>query len=119
MIGIALIAALAVHVFVGGFTSLLVWILAAFVVQFFRDPAREMTRDPLAVVAPVDGRVIKVEDTMCPYTGEPAKLVSIFMNVFNVHSQKAPVAGNIEKIEYFKGRFFNAALDKASEQNER
>ena len=78
-----------------------------------------MTQDPLAVVAPVDGRVIKVEDTMCPYTGEPAKLVSIFMNVFNVHSQKSPVSGSIEKIEYFRGRFFNAALDKASEQNER
>lgn len=118
-IGAALLIALGVHVFAGGFLSLLCWVLAAFVIQFFRDPAREMTQDPLAVVAPVDGRVIKVEDTMCPYTGEPAKLVSIFMNVFNVHSQKSPVSGSIEKIEYFRGRFFNAALDKASEQNER
>lgn len=118
-IGLALILALVVHFWVGGFFSLLMWVLAVFVLQFFRDPAREMPTDPNAVVSPVDGRVIKVEETVCPYTGEQTKVVSIFMNVFNVHSQKAPVSGHIEKIEYFRGRFFNAALDKAAEQNER
>ena len=73
--------------------------------------AREMSDDDMAVVAPVDGRVIKVEEAVCPYTGEQTKLVSIFMNVFNVHSQKTPVAGKIEKIEYFHGRYLNASLD--------
>ncbi len=118
-IGAALVLALLAQVLAGGLIALLFWALFLFVAQFFRDPAREMTDEPAAVVAPVDGRVIKVEETVCPYTGEPARLISIFMNVFNVHSQKAPVAGRIEKIEYFRGKFFNASLDKASQQNER
>lgn len=117
--GIALIAALIATIFAHGFIAFLFWVLFIFVAQFFRDPAREMTEDPDAVVSPVDGRVIKIVDTTCPYTGEKTKLVSIFMNVFNVHSQKAPVAGVIEKIEYFPGKFVNAALDKASTENER
>ncbi len=117
--GIAFVIALLVQIFVGGFIALIFWLLFLFVAQFFRDPAREQTNDPKAVVAPVDGRVIKVEEAVCPYTGEQMKLVSIFMNVFNVHSQKTPVAGKIEKIEYFPGKFLNASLDKASELNER
>lgn len=119
IMGIAFAIALLVQIFVGGFVAGIFWLLFLFVAQFFRDPAREMTDDDKAVVAPVDGRVVKVEEAVCPYTGEQTKLVSIFMNVFNVHSQKAPVAGRIEKIEYFHGKYFNAALDKASEQNER
>lgn len=119
IMGIAFVLALLVQIFVGGFVAGIFWLLFLFVAQFFRDPAREMTDDEKAVVAPVDGRVIKVEEAVCPYTGEQTKLVSIFMNVFNVHSQKTPVAGKIEKIEYFHGRYLNASLDKASEQNER
>ncbi len=117
--GIALALAIVVQLFVGGIVASLFWILFLLVAQFFRDPAREMTRDPDAVVAPVDGKVIKIEETVCPYTGEQTKMISIFMNVFNVHSQKTPVEGKIEKVEYFPGTFLNAALDKASEQNER
>lgn len=117
-IGIALVIALALHFFAGDW-AILGWLLFVFVLQFFRDPCREQTTDELAVVSPVDGRVIKIEETVCPYTGEDARVISVFMNVFNVHSQKAPVAGKIEKIEYWPGKFFNAALDKASEQNER
>lgn len=93
--------------------------LFAFVLQFFRDPCREPPADPQAVVSPVDGRVIKIEETVCPYTGDKARVISIFMNVFNVHSQKAPVSGKIDKIEYWPGKFLNASLDKASELNER
>ena len=100
IMGIAFVIALLVQLFVGGFVAAIFWLLFIFVAQFFRDPAREMTDDEKAVVAPVDGRVIKVEEAVCPYTGEQTKLVSIFMNVFNVHSQKTPVAGKIEKIEY-------------------
>lgn len=117
--GIALALAVVVQLFVGGIVASLFWILFLLVAQFFRDPAREMTREADAVVAPVDGKVIKIEETVCPYTGEQTKMISIFMNVFNVHSQKTPVEGKIEKVEYFPGTFLNAALDKASEQNER
>lgn len=118
-IAIALVLALIVQIAVGGILAFVFWVLFLIVLQFFRDPAREMTRDEDAVVAPVDGRVIKIEETVCPYTGEQTKLVSIFMNIFNVHSQKAPVSGRIEKVEYFPGRFLNAAVEKASELNER
>ncbi len=117
--GIAFVIALLVQIFAGGFLAFIFWVLFILVAQFFRDPAREMTNEPKAVVAPVDGRVVKIEETVCPYTGEQTKMISIFMSIFNVHSQKAPVSGRIEKIEYFHGRYFNAALDKASEQNER
>ena len=118
-IGGTLIVALLVQLFAGGWAALIFWVLFAFVLQFFRDPCREPPADPQAVVSPVDGRVIKIEETVCPYTGDKARVISIFMNVFNVHSQKAPVSGKIDKIEYWPGKFLNASLDKASELNER
>ena len=101
-----------------GWPFMAAFFLLAFVVDCC-DPAREMTEDANAVVSPVDGRVVKIEEAMCPYTGKKMRMISIFMNVFNVHSQKAPVAGTVTKVEYFKGKFFNAALDKASTDNER
>ena len=67
----------------------------------------------------MDGQVCKVEKTENPETGEACVKVSIFMNVFNVHSQKAPVAGVVEKVTYTPGLFVNADLDKASTENER
>lgn len=70
-------------------------------------------------MSPVDGRVCKVEKCTNPETGEDAVKVSIFMNVFNVHSQKSPVAGVVEKVTYTPGLFVNADLDKASTENER
>ncbi len=118
-IAIAFVLALIVQIVAGGLIAFVFWVLFLFVTQFFRDPAREMTRDPDAVVSPVDGRVIKIEETVCPYTGEQTKMISIFMNVFNVHSQKSPVSGRIEKVEYFPGKFLNASVEKASELNER
>lgn len=119
IMGAALILAIVVQLCVGGIVASLFWIVFLLIAQFFRDPARELPDDPTAVVAPVDGRVIKIEETVCPYTGQPTKMVSIFMSVFNVHSQKSPVSGKIERIEYFAGTFLNAAVDKASECNER
>lgn len=115
----AFVLAFIVDCFFDGFLSFLFWLVFLFVANFFRDPAREMSEDPKVVVSPVDGRVVKVEDVLCPYTGKKMRMVSIFMNVFNVHSQKAPVAGTVQKVEYFKGKFFNASLDKASTENER
>ncbi len=95
------------------------WIVALFVLQFFRDPAREIPQDAGAVLSPCDGRVIKVERAQDTYGQREAILVSVFMNVFNVHSNRSPVDGKIEQVQYFPGKFVNADLDKASTENER
>ena len=99
--------------------SIPLWIIFIFVVQFFRDPAREIPQDADAVLSPADGRVIKVDRAQDPYGEREAILVSVFMNVFNVHSNRSPVDGKVEKIQYFPGKFVNADLDKASTENER
>lgn len=101
------------------FLTIVALILTIFCAQFFRDPARELPQDPRAVVSPVDGKVCKVERSTDPLTGEEAQKISIFMNVFNVHSQKSPVSGVVEEIRYTPGLFVNADLDKASTDNER
>ncbi len=101
------------------FLSGIAVILFIFCAQFFRDPAREMPEDPRAVVSPADGRICKVQKAVDPLTGAECTMVSIFMNVFNVHSQKSPVAGTVEEIVYTPGLFVNADLDKASTDNER
>lgn len=99
--------------------SIPLWIIFIFVLQFFRDPAREIPQQAGVVVSPADGRVIKVERTSDVYGERDAILISVFMNVFNVHSNRSPVDGTIEKIQYFPGKFVNADLDKASTENER
>lgn len=116
---VSFLVAFAVDSYFGHVAAAVFWVFFVFALQFFRDPAREMTDDPNAVVSPVDGQVVKIEETVCPYTGKKTRMVSVFMNVFSVHSQKAPVAGTVKKVEYFPGKFLNAALDKASSENER
>lgn len=117
-LGIAGGVALLVTV-LAGWWSLPFWIGALFILQFFRDPPREIPADPDLVTSPADGRVIVVGKAMDPYLQREALKVSVFMNVFNVHSNRAPVAGEVKERWYFPGRFFNAALDKASLDNER
>jgi len=95
------------------------WILALFVLQFFRDPPRLAPDAPQAVLSPADGRVVAVERAHDPYADRQALKISVFMNVFNVHSNRSPVDGSVRDIQYFPGRFFNASLDKASLENER
>jgi len=95
------------------------FLLFVFVLQFFRDPTRVTIDDASLVSAPADGRVIVAQEDEDPYTGSACLKISIFMNVFNVHSNRSPCAGTIVKRSYSPGRFFNAALDKASDQNER
>lgn len=95
------------------------WLIAIFVIQFFRDPPREVPAQPGAVLSPADGRVIAIVSGHDPYANREAVKISVFMNVFNVHSNRAPVDGTVERTEYFAGKFFNADLDKASEHNER
>jgi len=95
------------------------WIIALFVLQFFRDPPREVPGDAKTVVSPADGRIVAVEKTRDPYLERDAIKVSVFMNVFNVHSNRAPVDGEVKQVWYNAGSFVNAALDKASTENER
>jgi phosphatidylserine decarboxylase len=117
-LAIALAVSLAVSVFFGWW-SVPLWLVTLFILQFFRDPAREVPDDPLAVVAPADGRVVEVSRSQDPYVRREALKVSVFMNVFNVHSNRSPVDGTVKERWYFPGAFVNAALDKASLSNER
>ena len=95
------------------------WIILLFILQFFRDPPRVTTGGDSAVSAPADGRVIVIDEAHDPYTNQTSLKISIFMNVFNVHSNRIPVSGTVDAKQYYPGRFFNAALDKASDNNER
>lgn len=90
-----------------------------FCVHFFRDPERIPPTDPHLAVSPADGKIIRIEPREDPITGEVMTCISVFMNVLNVHVNRTPVAGVIERICYFPGDFFNAALDKAASGNER
>ncbi len=104
----------------GGWWSVPFWILYFFILQFFRDPPREIPQGEGLVLCPADGRVIVVAETVDPYRGGVKALkVSIFMNVFNVHSQRSPADCTVREIAYSKGLFVNAAFDKASTDNER
>ena len=99
--------------------SLPFWLVTVFILQFFRDPPRQVPEDPQAVVSPADGRVVAVEKVRDPYLDRDALKISVFMNVFNVHSNRAPVDGTVRQRWYHAGSFLNAALDKASLENER
>jgi phosphatidylserine decarboxylase len=96
-----------------------VWLIVLFAVQFFRDPERQIPKQDHAVVAPAHGRVVAIEQAHDPYLKRDAIRISIFMNIFSVHSNRAPVEGIVRGRWHKSGTFFNAALDKASENNER
>ena len=102
-----------------GWWSLIPWAVTLFILQFFRDPAREVPSDPQAVLSPADGRIVAIGKARDPYLEREAIKVSVFMNVFNVHSNRAPVDGTVKQRWYHAGSFVNAALDKASLENER
>ena len=108
-----------VHSTVGWAWSWPFWIIFIFVLQFFRDPGRLIPLAKDAVLSPADGRVIIVDKAFDPYANREALKISVFMNVFNVHSNRSSVNGVVKKIEYFPGKYLNADLDKASTENER
>jgi phosphatidylserine decarboxylase len=118
-IALTALAALAVHFWAGWLWALPLWIVVAFVVQFFRDPPRTAPADPDAVVSPADGRVVVVEKARDPYLDRDAVKISVFMNVFNAHSNRSPVDGVVRNTWYHAGSFVNASLSKASLENER
>jgi phosphatidylserine decarboxylase len=99
--------------------AVLAWLVVVFIVQFFRDPPRKAPQDPHAVLSPADGKVVRVEQARDPYLERDALKISVFMNVFNVHSNRSPIDGTVVAAWYHEGSFLNAALDKASLDNER
>ncbi|MBI3523320.1 MAG: phosphatidylserine decarboxylase [Betaproteobacteria bacterium] len=118
-IGIALLAALAVTGVVGWLWALPLWLILVFCVQFFRDPARPIPDGANSVLSPADGRIVAIEPVRDPWLEREALKISVFMNVFNVHSNRSPVDGEVRQRWYHPGKFFNADLDKASTENER
>ena len=105
------------------FLGLLGLVLTIWVYYFFRDPERVVIQNDNYLVSPADGEIIKVEDVDGPrelgLESKRFKKISIFMNVFDCHVNRTPCTGKINEILYKPGKFFNASLDKASEDNER
>jgi len=119
-IGLAFVLSLLATLLWGvGFVTILFYVVLVFVIQFFRDPPRWVPEQSNAVLSPADGRIVKIEKVRDPYADRDALLISVFMNVFNVHSNRASVNGTERSVQYFPGLFVNADLDKASSENER
>jgi phosphatidylserine decarboxylase len=121
-----IVAAFVIAVVLGFLWAPLFWLgflATAFCVYFFRDPPRVTpTREGL-VISPADGRLEMIEQAPPPpeleMGDEPLTRVSVFLNVFDVHVNRVPLGGVVEGLSYRPGKFLNAALDKASEENER
>ena len=110
--------------YVFDFESIFVFIiilvtLFLFCLNFFREPFRNIPNDKNIIISPADGKVIKIKDFEDPKTHEKLKLISIFLSVFNVHSNRMPVDGKFKSVKYVKGDFLAAFDHKASDQNER
>ncbi len=118
-LAIAIAVALALSFIQWWVLAVLAWIAAIFILQFFRDPARAIPAQANAVLSPADGKVVLVAKARDPYLDRDALKISVFMNVFNVHSNRSPVDGTVRNKWYHAGSFLNAALDKASLENER
>ena len=127
---VGIFAAITVVLFLLGglwsFFSFLGWIgvvLTIWCYYFFRDPVRYVPTAPGLLVSPADGVISHIQPSVPPVElglgASPLTRVSVFMNVFNCHVNRAPIAGTIEKVAYTSGKFLNASLDKASEDNER
>ena len=99
--------------------SWIAWTVTLFILQFFRDPLRNKPSKKNVILSAADGKVIAIEKMTNPYTNKSSVKVSVFMNVFNVHSNKCPIDGKILEKYYYPGKFLNAALSKASLENER
>jgi len=118
-IALTLVAALLTTVVFPLYVALLFWVIFVFVLQFFRDPYRPIPQEDGVIVSPADGKVIFTGVVDDPYLDRKAFKISVFMNVFSVHSNRAPFAAKVKQVWYNPGLFVNAALDKASQENER
>lgn len=107
------------------FLGILSFIITCWIIYFFRDPHRIVPQNQNAVVSPADGTITSItQNELMPEElnencSQRFTKVSIFLNVFNVHVNRVPIKGKIEKIKYIPGKFFNASLDKSSTENER
>ena len=112
-----------IFLIINNFLGLIGILLSVWVYYFFRDPERTIIGDDNYLVSPADGEVIKVEEVDGPkelgLENKKFKKISIFMNVFDCHVNRTPCTGIVEDILYKPGKFLNASLDKASEDNER
>ena len=112
-----------IFLIINNFLGLIGILLTVWVYYFFRDPDRTIIGDDSYLVSPADGEVIKVEEVDGPkelgLENKKFKKISIFMNVFDCHVNRTPCSGIVEDILYKPGKFLNASLDKASEDNER
>ena len=112
-----------IFLFINNFLGLVGLLLTIWVYYFFRDPERIIIHNDSYLVSPADGEVIKVEEVDGPkelgLENQKFKKISIFMNVFDCHVNRTPCSGVVEDILYKPGKFLNASLDKASEDNER
>jgi len=125
--GIAAIVSLLLFIFVAEWLGWIGVMITIWILAFFRDPVRTTPRSARMIVAPADGLVTMISTVPPPreLVGEgalgadPVTRVSIFMSVFDVHINRSPIAGTISRVVYISGKFLNADLDKASEENER
>ncbi len=117
------VVATSILYFIHGFLGFIGLVLSIWCYYFFRDPERIPINDENYLTSPADGLVLQVLDTNGPkelgLENKKFKKVSIFMNVFDCHVNRSPCSGKIEEILYKPGKFINASLDKASEDNER
>lgn len=114
--------AAAIIAFFSGFVwvAVLLFLLTLFVVWFFRNPERTIPENPLQLISPADGKVIRIEEISSDDHSDRSLLkISIFMNVFNVHVNRIPYSGQVVSIRYTPGKFLSANLDKASALNEK
>ncbi len=93
-------------------------ILTLFFAYFFRDPQRQTPINPKAIVSPADGQVVFVGEAICPFLNEKMQKLSIFMSIFDVHVNRMPYDGQVDKIKYRKGRFLPAFKKEADLSNE-
>jgi len=114
--GLAIVAAVVVWLTGNGWYALPLGLAAAFLLWFFRDPERPIPTSPGAVVSPADGKVTSVEEFTAD--GQPRTRISIFLSVFDVHVNRAPIAGVIRDVEYRRGKFVNAMRPGSAEMNE-
>jgi phosphatidylserine decarboxylase len=118
-LAISAVVAVVTTAFAGWLWSAPLWLIFVFVLQFFRDPARVVPGNAKSVLAPADGRIVVIEPARDPWLERDTLKISVFMNVFNVHSNRSPIDGAVVQRWYHPGKFLNADLDKASTENER
>ena len=121
-LAIAIIATFIILLF-SKFLGAIFILITVWIYYFFRDPERYSINDDAFLVSPADGLITNISDQTGPVElqleNKTYTKVSIFMNVFNCHVNRTPLSGTVEEINYKPGKFLNASLDKASEENER